>query len=47
MIHNIGFILLAIFLILTGLQLIAGIAVPGIITGLVALISGIFILIGR
>lgn len=47
MIHNIGFILLAIFLILTGLQLVAGIAIPGIITGLIALISGIFILLGR
>lgn len=47
MIHNIGFILLAIFLILTGLQLIAAVAVPGIITGLIALISGIFILLGR
>lgn len=47
-ISNIGFLLLAIYLILIGLSMIvATVAVPPIIMGLLALISGIFILIGR
>lgn len=46
MIHNIGFILLAVFLILFSL-ITFGIAIPAIILGLVALVSGIFILIGK
>lgn len=45
---NIGFLLLAIFLILYGLAtLITGFAFPPIVLGILALISGIFILIGR
>jgi hypothetical protein len=47
-ISNIGFILLAIYLILIGLgMLIPGLAIPGIVLGILALASGIFILIGR
>jgi hypothetical protein len=46
----VGMILLAIYLILTGLlALILSVAIPyaGIILGLLALIAGILILIGR
>ena len=45
---NIGFLLLAIYLILLGLTiLIGGFTIPAIIMGVLALLSGIFILIGR
>lgn len=44
-IKNIGFILLAIYLILIGLSLL--IPIPGIILGVLALVAGIFILLGR
>lgn len=45
---NIGFLLLAIYLILVGLTaLIPALAIPSIILGVLALIAGIFILIGR
>lgn len=45
---NIGFLLLAIFLILTGLaMLIPGFALPAVLMGVLALASGILILIGR
>lgn len=47
-IGNIGFILLAVYLILVGLTTIApGIAIPSILFGILALVAGIFILIGR
>lgn len=47
-ISNIGFILLAIYLILVGLTaLVPSIAIPSIIFGILALASGIFILLGR
>lgn len=45
--RNIGFLLLAIYLILVGLGLVAAIAIPAILLGVLALLSGIFILIGR
>lgn len=45
--RNIGFLLLAIYLILIGIVTLAGVAIPGIILGILALLSGIFILIGR
>lgn len=46
--RNIGFILLAIYLILVGVMaLVPGIAIPAIVMGIIALVSGIFILIGR
>lgn len=44
---NIGLLLLAIWLILTGIIALTGVAIPVIIMGILALISGIFILIGR
>lgn len=44
---NIGFLLLAIFLILYGVIALTGVAIPSIVMGILALISGIFILIGR
>ncbi len=45
--NNIGFLLLAIYLILVGIVSIAGLAIPPIVIGVLALISGIFVLIGR
>ncbi|MBA3721006.1 MAG: hypothetical protein H0W88_01225 [Parachlamydiaceae bacterium] len=45
--HNIGFLLLAIYLILVGLGLLIPLGIPAIVLGILALISGIFILIGR
>ena len=45
---NIGFLLLAIYLILIGLTgLIPAFAIPAIVLAILALIAGIFILIGR
>ncbi len=47
-IKNIGFILLAIYLILIGITaLVPAIAIPSIVMAILALVSGIFILIGR
>lgn len=45
-ISNIGFILLAIFLILFGLGTF-GLMIPVEVTGVIAIVSAIFILIGR
>lgn len=45
--NNIGFILLAIYLILVGLTHVTAIAIPAILLGILALAAGIFILIGR
>lgn len=46
--RNIGFILLAVYLILVGITaLIPALAIPTIVYGILALISGIFILLGR
>lgn len=45
---NIGFLLLAIYLILIGLAaLIPAFAIPSILLGILALLSGIFIIVGR
>jgi hypothetical protein len=44
---NIGMLLLAIYLILIGLMSIAGFVIPGIVLGILALLAGIFILIGK
>lgn len=46
-INNIGFILLAIYLILVGIMSLTAFAIPGLLLGILALIAGIFILIGR
>lgn len=46
--NNIGFLLLAIYLILVGLvSIVPALAIPSIVLGILALIAGIFILIGR
>jgi hypothetical protein len=44
---NIGMLLLDIYLIVIGLSTIATLAISGVITGVLALAAGIFILIGR
>lgn len=45
--RNIGFLLLAFYLILVGITAIMPtIAIPGIVFGVLALMSGIFIIIG-
>jgi hypothetical protein len=43
---NIGMLLLAIYLIAVGLVTLTGLGI-GLITGVLALLAGIFILIGR
>lgn len=46
--RNIGFILLAIYLILVGVSaFFVEIAIPPVIYGVLALLAGIFILIGK
>lgn len=46
--QNIGFLLLAIYLILIGLvAIVPAIAIPSIVMSILALAAGIFILIGR
>lgn len=48
LISNIGFILLAVYLILVGVMtVVPGIVIPSIVTGIVAIAAGVFILIGR
>ena len=44
---NIGFLALAIYLILVGISSFAALGIPAIVMGIIALIAGIFILIGR
>jgi len=45
---NIGMLLLAIYLILVGLMsLIPGFAIPAIVMGILALLAGIMILLGK
>lgn len=44
--RNIGMLLLAIYLILVGLSAFVA-AIPSVLTGVLALIAGIFILLGR
>jgi hypothetical protein len=45
--RNIGFLLLAIFLIAWGLVQLLGIGGLGVILAIIAIAAGIFILIGR
>lgn len=42
-----GMLLLAVWLILAGVGAMAPLPVPGIVTGIIALLAGILILIGR
>ncbi len=44
---NLGMLLLAIYLILVGIIAIVHIAIPVLVTGILALAAGILILIGR
>ena len=44
---NIGMILLAVFLILSGLMSLGVFAISSMIMGILALLAGIFILIGK
>lgn len=45
---NWGFLVLAIYLILVGItSLVTGLAIPPVVHGVLALIAGILILIGR
>lgn len=44
---SISSVLLALYLILEGLALVAGLALPAILLGVLALLAGIFMLIGR
>ncbi len=47
LISNWGFILLAVYLILTGISIVASVAISPLIVGVIALVAGILILIGR
>ncbi len=44
---NIGMLLLALYLILVGIIAITGVVIPSIVLGILALLAGIMILIGR
>ena len=44
---NIGMLLLAIYLILAGLLSLFGFAIPSVILGVLALLAGIMILLGK
>jgi asparagine N-glycosylation enzyme membrane subunit Stt3 len=44
---NIGMLLLAIYLILVGIMALTAVGIPPVLTGILALAAGIFILIGR
>lgn len=45
--RNIGMLLLAIYLILVGVVTLAGVAIPAVVMGVLALASGILLIIGR
>ncbi len=47
LINNIGFILLAVYLILVGIGVLVNFAIPSILLGILAILAGIFILLGR
>ena len=44
---NLGMLLLAIYLILVGIMALVHVAIPVIVTGLLALAAGLLILIGK
>jgi hypothetical protein len=44
---NLGMLLLAIYLILVGITMLFHIAIPAIVMGILALVAGILILIGK
>jgi hypothetical protein len=45
--RSIGMLLLGIYLVLVGIVSLLGLAVPPVVMGLLALVAGILILIGR
>lgn len=45
--RNLGMLLLAIYLILVGITTLIHVAIPAIVMGILALIAGILILVGR
>jgi hypothetical protein len=44
---NIGMLLLAIYLVLAGIGMLFAIVIPGVLMGILAILAGIFILIGK
>lgn len=44
---SLGMIFLSVYLILVGVMALSGLAVPSIVMGIIALVAGILILIGR
>ena len=44
---NLGMFLLAVYLILIGITMLFHIAIPAIVMGILALVAGILILIGK
>jgi hypothetical protein len=44
---NIGMLLLAIYLILIGLTQVFGIVLPAVLLGIIAIVAGILILLGK
>ena len=44
---NIGMLLLAVYLILAGLGLLFGFLIPSVLMGILAVLAGVFLLIGR
>jgi hypothetical protein len=45
--RSVGMLLLAIYLIITGLASLASLPIPGVLMAVLALLAGIFILVGR
>ncbi|HVI82641.1 MAG TPA: hypothetical protein VM717_07850 [Chthoniobacterales bacterium] len=44
---NMGMLLLALYLILTGLTMLLGFAIPGIVMAILAIAAGVLILMGK
>ena len=44
---NIGMLLLAVYLILSGLMMLLGFAIPPVAMAILAIAAGVFILIGK
>lgn len=44
---NIGMLLLAAYLILAGLGLLFAIVIPSVLMGILAILAGVFILLGK
>ncbi len=44
---NIGMLLLAVYLILAGVGLLFALVIPSVLMGILAVLAGVFILIGK